>query len=271
MLATRNGHVRRNSLHDFVNVKANGKIAMKLDPGDALVSVHTCTAEDDVLLATRAGKCIRFPATDVRIFIGRDSVGVRGIRLAAGDEIISMSILRHFDFATEERDAYLKRANALRRANGEEPEDVPSGTAEADAFEFGEARFDELEAAEEFILTVAAHGFGKRTSAYDYRVTSRGGKGIDSMDLGGAGTTVAAAFPVREADQIVLVTDGGQIIRCPVDGIRIAGRPTRGVVLFRTAEDEHVVSVARLGEVADADGQGDEPAAADAHEEADHG
>ena len=259
MFATQSGNVRRNSLEDFVHVKANGKIAMKLEEGDALVGVQICTETDDVVLATRGGKCIRFPATDVRVFSGRSSDGVRGILLAEADRVISMTIARHAEFSTEERNAYLKAAKAKRGA--EEPEageaETPESVEAQEAAETGEEvaaitlsdqRMAELESAEQFILTIAADGYGKRTSAYEYRVAGRGGKGIDSMNLGRGENSVIAAFPVSERDQIMLVTDGGRIIRCPVNDIRIAGRTTRGVTLFRVSEGEHVVSVARLGD-----------------------
>ena len=271
VFATASGSVRRNKLSDFVDVKVNGKIAMKLEDGDRLIGVLPATEHDDVLLAAQQGKCIRFPVGDVRVFRGRDSVGVRGISLGPEDQVISMSILRHAEFATEERDGYLRLAAFRRRdeRSGEESaEDVGDGTLGAGrgadegvsappAIALSEERFAELAAAEEFILTVSSAGFGKRTSAYDYRVTGRGGKGIEAIDLGrDAATTLVAGFPVVERDQIMLVTDGGQLIRCPVHDVRIAGRATRGVTLFRVSEGERVVSVIRLGEVG-----GDEGAA----------
>jgi DNA gyrase subunit A len=246
MFATASGGVRRNSLGDFTNIKANGKIAMKLDEGDQLIAVKPCLEQDDVLLATRLGKAIRFQASDVRLFQGRTSTGVRGIALGEGDGVISMSILRHVDASAEEREVYLRWAGARRRAvtgEGEPPPDpgIPP------------ARLAELEAAEEFILSIADDGFGKRSSAFEYRITSRGGKGIDNMDLArGSGREageVVAAFPVGHQDQVVLVTDGGQLIRLPIDDVRIAGRTTRGVTLFRVAEGERVVSVTRLEDV----------------------
>ena len=264
MFATSAGTVRRNRLSDFVSVKANGKIAMKLEEGATLVSVQTCTEDDAVLLATLKGKCIRFPVTDVRVFSGRNSVGVRGIQLTEDDEVISMSILWHARLDTAERDAYLRYAAARRRAesaaeNGEE--EVPCGPEE-DGVELTEERIAELAENEEFILSVASDGLGKRTSAYEYRVTARGGKGIDNMELtrgrGRPTADVVAAFPVEHGDQLVLVTDGGQLIRCPVDDIRIASRATRGVKLFDVAEGEEVVSVTRLGEDGNGNGNGNE-------------
>ncbi|MFB3149024.1 MAG: DNA gyrase subunit A, partial [Alphaproteobacteria bacterium] len=242
MFSTTRGSVRRNKLSDFANVMTNGKIAMKLGEGDSLVGVKTCTEQNDILLATHMGKCIRFPVKDVRVFQGRNSTGNRGIRLMEGDEVISMSILGHADFATEERDAYLRIAAAKRRGNGE---------VDNDGGALSEERAGELEGGEQFILTIADSGYGKRSSAYQYRITRRGGKGIELMSLGHGENHVVAAFPVTGGDQIMLVTNGGKLIRCPVEGIRIAGRSTRGVTLFRVGEGERVVSVARLIDVGD--------------------
>jgi DNA gyrase subunit A len=258
MFATSNGTVRRNKLSDFVNVKANGKIAMKLDEeGDGrLVSVQVCDEDNDVLLATTLGKAIRFPVGDVRVFSGRTSTGVRGIALAKSDEVISMSILGHAELDVEERDAYLRIAAERRRAEAgledeEEAAEAASPETEAAVLALAEERVEELAAREQFILSVAADGFGKLTSAYEYRLTKRGGQGIANMDLSrgkGARSSVVAAFAVADGDQLMLVTDGGQLIRVPVAGIRIAGRATRGVTLFRVGEEEKVVSVAHLAE-----------------------
>ncbi|MFN0043262.1 MAG: DNA gyrase subunit A [Alphaproteobacteria bacterium] len=259
VFATQSGYVRRNSLEDFVSVKSNGKIAMKLDSGDALESVQICDTDDDVLIATRGGKCIRFALSDVRVFSGRTSTGVRGISLAKDDRVISMTILKHMDLDTAERHAYLKHAAAKRRAESGEPDIAEAdalpddGVEAAEHLTLSDARIAELAAGEQFILTVAANGFGKRSSAYEYRVTGRGGKGIDSINLAKSDNTVVGAFPLSDRDQIMLVTDNGRLIRCPVDDIRIAGRTTRGVTLFRVDESERVVSVARLGEVAAVD------------------
>ena len=260
LFATSAGTIRRNRLSDFESVKANGKIAMKLDEGAWLVSVLTCGESDDVLLATRNGKCIRFAVGDVRVFSGRNSVGVRGIQLGDDDEVISMSILKGARWeSTEERLGYLRMAAAKRRAeNGPEANGGANGGEGEDAEEVGEEegvelspeRFEELAAAEEYVLSVADDGLGKRTSSYEYRVTGRGGKGIDNLYLSRGrkkpAAKVVAAFPVAAEDHLVLVTDGGQLIRCPVGDIRIAGRSTRGVRLFDVAEDERVVSVTRL-------------------------
>ncbi len=238
VFATASGNVRRNKLSDFTNVMANGKIAMKLEDGDSLIGVALAEPTSHFLLATHHGKAIRFPVDDVRVFVGRASTGIRGIALADGDKVISMTILHGAEIDTETRDAYLRMAAARRR---DETSDL------ADDQPLNEERFAELHAAEELILTVADDGYGKRTSAYDYRVTKRGGKGIDLMDLmPGAG--VCAAFPVSDSDGLVLVTNGGQLIRVPVQDIRIARRSTRGVRLFSLGEGERVVSVSRIAD-----------------------
>jgi DNA gyrase subunit A len=262
MFATTRGTVRRNKLSDFLQVNRSGKIAMKLADGEAIVDVQICTENDDVLLTSAQGQCIRFPVGDVRVFKGRDSMGVRGIALAEGDAVISLSILRHVDASAEERAAYLKRAGAVRRGQGETPEETAEAASEVEseegatgAIELGEQRYVEMSAAEQFVLTISERGFGKRTSSYEYRTTGRGGKGIvamDNRDKSGAirpriGRLVAS-FPVEESDQLMLVTDGGQLIRCGVAEISIKGRKTRGVIVFDTADDERVVSVERLSE-----------------------
>ncbi len=244
MFSTLTGNVRRNSLRDFTNIMANGKIAMKLSEGDRLIRVRTCTEDDDVLLATRRGMCIRFPVSDVRVFSGRTSTGVRGIRLDKDDDVIWMSMLRHVEIETETRDAYLRQANALRRAEGDgENEET---VAETDAPTLPAEQFEALSESEQFVLAATAKGFGKRTSAYDYRTTKRGGKGIMSVDVTKRADTVVATFPVEPSDQIMLVTNGGQVIRCPVDDVRIASRRTQGVNLFEVEGGTEVVSVARL-------------------------
>jgi DNA gyrase subunit A len=253
MFATTSGTVRRNKLSDFVDVRRSGIIAMKLDEGEAIVNVQICTERDDVLLTSAAGQCIRFPVTGVRVFQGRTSMGVRGIALADGDKLISLSILSHIDASADERAAYLKRANAVRRGGGSEAEEVAADGEEANAaIELGEQRYVEMSAAEQFVLTVTERGFGKRTSSYEYRTTGRGGKGIVAMAITGRNGRLVASFPIDEQDQIMLVTNGGQLIRCPIDGIRIAGRATQGVIVFNTAEGERVVGVERLSEEAEA-------------------
>lgn len=241
VFSTSSGYVRRNRLSDFTNVKSNGKIAMKLEEGDRLVGVDVCEMGQDMMLSTRMGKAIRFPIDDdtVRVFAGRNSIGVRGIRLAEEDEVISMTVLNAVTADTEERDEYLRIASAIRRGEAQGPVDV-EGAA------MTQERFDALATAEQFVLTVTAKGYGKRTSAYDYRVTNRGGKGIDNLALTRKNGEVVASFPITEDEQLILVSNGGQLIRLPVDGIRIAARKTQGVILFKTAEDEEVVSVSRL-------------------------
>jgi DNA gyrase subunit A len=261
MFATASGNVRRNKLSDFTNIMANGKIAMKLEDGDRLISVRTCSERNDVLLATRLGKCIRFQTSDVRVFSGRNSTGNRGITLAPGDEVISMSLLDHVDIESAERAAYVRAAGAARRgAEAEDETPAPEDAGEENGAEvtLSEARYDELAAREQFILTIADNGFGKRSSAFEYRITRRGGKGIELMKLGNGEARVVGAFPVEGDDQIVLVTDGGKLIRTPVKDIRIAGRSTRGVTLFRVADDEHVVSVAHLVDVGEDENGADE-------------
>jgi DNA gyrase subunit A len=269
MFATRSGGVRRNKLSDFVQMNRNGKIAMKLDEGDSIIGVGLCTTANDVLLTTAVGRCIRFPVGEVRVFAGRESTGVRGIRLGEGDSVISMAILHGVDASPAERTAYLKQANALRAALAAEGEDAPAPDDEEELagdelVDLTPERLTLLGEAEEFVLTVSSEGFGKRTSAYDYRRTGRGGQGLIAHDLSKKGGRLVASFPVEPTDEILLVTDAGQLIRCPVEEIRIAGRNTSGVTIFRTAEDEHVVSVERLegdeaGADADAEGEGEAP------------
>ena len=253
MFATRSGNVRRNRLADFTRVNRAGKIAMKLDEGDGIVSVQLCSEKDDVLLTTALGQAIRFPVTDVRVFAGRDSTGVRGIRLGGDDTVISMGILRHMEVSSEEARAYLKHAAAMRRAATGEEEEISEDDDEpvAEAALSAE-RIAELGAAEEFIFTVADDGMGKRSSAYDYRITGRGGKGLVAQNIWGRDKKngpvkrVAQSFPVGDGDEVMLVTDGGQLIRTPVEQIRIAGRSTGGVWVLRTGDGERVVSAARL-------------------------
>jgi len=276
MFSTASGGVRRNSLSDFTNVMVNGKIAMKLDDGDRLVGVQVCTEDDDVLLAAKNGKCIRFPVSKkddngtekgVRVFASRASTGVRGMRLAGDNEVVTMSILRHVDFSTEERDAYLKVQSARRRAAGTEGESGEDLITDPTQLGLSEERFAQLLGREDFILTITENGFGKRTSAYEYRIAGRGGQGITNIETNARNGAVVASFPVENDDQLVMVSDGGQLIRTTVVDIRIAGRNTQGVTLFKTAQGEHVVSVTRLTEVDDEDDfeQGDgAPGAPDA-------
>ncbi len=255
LFATASGGVRRNRLSDFTNIMANGKIAMKLDVGDQLIGVQTCTEEQDVMLAANSGKCIRFPVTEVRVFSGRTSTGVRGMRLSKGQMLVSMTMLNHMDLSTDTRDAFLKNSKMRRRSDGEnggiEQEDIEPVEEEymvETEVTISEEEYKVLSEAEEFILTVTENGYGKRTSAYEYRTTKRGGQGVVNIATAGRNGSVAASFPVETNDQIMLVTDGGKIIRSPIADIRIAGRSTQGVTLFDTAQNEKVVSVAHLRE-----------------------
>jgi DNA gyrase subunit A len=252
VFATRSGNVRRNRLSDFRNVRAAGLIAMRLDEGDRLIGVATCREGDDLFLATRLGRCIRFQITEdtLRVFAGRDSSGVRGIRLAPGDEVVSLSVLRHVEAGTEERAAYLRLANARRRAAGIEADDEGTEPAVGEPGEpvaevaLTPERVAELEEAEEFLLTVTSAGFGKRSSAYEYRVTGRGGQGIANIGLAKRnGSGVVATFPVHQGDHVMLVTDAGQLIRIRADQVRLTGRHAMGVTLFRLGAGEHVSSV----------------------------
>jgi DNA gyrase subunit A len=264
MFATTGGTVRRNKLSDFVDVRRSGIIAMKLGEGEEILSVETCTENDDVMLTTADGQCIRFPVPEVRVFAGRNSVGVRGINLGEGDTVISMAVLGHFEAIPAERAAYLKMSRAVRGES--EPEEAPEIAGEEEGEEepgtLGQERYAEMGAAEEFILTISENGYGKRTSSFEYRTTKRGGKGIAAMVVNERNGRLVASFPVEDADQIICVTDGGQTIRMPVGGdkpIRIAGRGTQGVILFAT-QGEKVVSVEHLGEdEEDAAGEGDAP------------
>jgi DNA gyrase subunit A len=252
MFATRSGGVRRNSLADFVEINKNGKIAMKLDEGDTIIGVETCSAHDDVLLTTALGQAIRFQVNEVRVFKGRDSTGVRGISLADGDRIIAMAIIRHFDATSEERAAYLKMSRAVR-GETEGEESAPDDLEDAIAGELSQERYAAMSAAEQFILTVSQNGFGKRTSSHEYRTTGRGGKGIVAMAVNDRNGPLVGSFPVESDDEIMLVTDGGQVIRVPVDAgadnrIRIVGRSSQGVTVFKTSGGEKVVSVERISE-----------------------
>ncbi len=252
MFATTRGTVRRNKLSDFVQVNRNGKIAMKLDEeGDEILSVETCSEGDDVLLTAASGQCIRFPVDDVRVFAGRNSVGVRGINMADTDRAISMTILEHVNAEPSERAAYLKRATSERKAAGADEDEVTLTNEEVvEEASLSDERFEFLKAHEQFVLTMTEFGYGKRSSSYDFRLTSRGGKGIRATDVSKTADIgpLIAAFPVGNEDQIMMVSDGGTLIRVPVAGIRIASRATKGVTVFNTAEGERVVSVERISE-----------------------
>lgn len=240
MFATSHGSIRRNKLSDFKNIRSNGLIAMKLGEGENLVSVKICRDDEDVMLATKLGKAIRFPVTDIRVFTGRTSTGVRGIKLKnPSDEVISMSILRHVEITPEERIAYMKAAG--QEVADDEAEGVNSNV------ELSNERYMELLDKEQMLLTVSNKGFGKRTSAYEYRVSGRGGQGVTNMALTSKnGGEVVATFPVTDSHQIMLVTDGGQLIRTPVENIRMTGRSAQGVTIFKVEAQEKVVSVAWL-------------------------
>ncbi len=255
MFATTRGTVRRNKLSDFAQVNRAGKIAMRLDEGEQIVDVQICREADDVLLTTAKGRCIRFPVNDVRVFKGRDSMGVRGIALDKSDQVISLAILSAFEATAEERAAYIKQRRALAGETAEdgeteaEGENGEAGNAEGNgSTTLPQQRFDDMQAAEQVILTVSENGFGKRSVSYEYRVAGRGGKGIAAMAVNDRNGSLVASFPVADSDEIMLVTDAGQLIRVPVAGIRIAGRATQGVIVFDTAVEERVVSVDRIGE-----------------------
>ncbi|HEY5819154.1 MAG TPA: DNA gyrase subunit A [Mesorhizobium sp.] len=252
MFATTRGTVRRNKLSDFVQVNRNGKIAMKFDEeGDAILAVETCSENDDVLLTAGSGQCIRFPVSDVRVFQSRGSQGVRGIQLAETDRAISMTILEHVDADAAERAAYLKRAVSERKVSGSEEEEIVLTNEDVtEEAQLSDDRYEFLRNHEQFVLTVTEYGYGKRSSSYDFRLTGRGGKGIRATDVSKTAEIgkLIATFPVADEDQIMLVSDGGQVIRVPVKGIRIASRATKGVTIFNTAEGEKVVSVERISE-----------------------
>ena len=250
VFATASGGVRRNRLSDFRNVRAAGLIAMKLEDGDGLIGVQTCREGDDVLLATRAGRAIRFQVNEdtLRVFASRDSSGVRGIRLGKGDAVIGLAVLRHMDASPAERQAYLRAAAQKRRATGEDvdapmPEAVAEEGEEVAEIALPPERFEAMEQAEEFLLVATDGGFGKRTSAYEYRVTGRGGQGITGITLTRrTGRAVVATFPVRPGDGVMLITDGGRLIRLPADQVRVTGRQAMGVTLLRLDEGETVTS-----------------------------
>ena len=252
--ATSEGDVRRNALSDFTNVKSNGKIAMKLPEGVSLVNARICDENDDVMLVTALGRAIRFPTTEVRIFKGRDSTGVRGIRLAAQDKVVSMSVIRHFEADPAERAAYLKMRRAVEGAldDGAESDEDEEATAD---MALPQERYAEMSAAEDLILTITAKGAGKISSSHDYPVRGRGGQGVMAMDKAMRGGALVASFPVDGDDQIMLATSTGQSIRCPVDGISFRSRSAGGVKVFDTAKGEEVVSVARIADQGEDDAE----------------
>ena len=251
VFATSKGDVRRNALSDFTNVKSNGKIAMKLpeDGSVRLVNARIASEDDDVMLVTNSGRAIRFPATDVRVFKGRDSTGVRGIRLQNGDEVVSMSVIRHFDATADERAAYLKMRRAIAGlADEADAPDEDEGNADS---VLSPERYAEMSAAENLILTITKRGLGKLSSSHDYPVRGRGGMGVMAMDKAMRGGEIVSSFPVDLDDQVMLVTSRGQSIRVPVDGISFRRRTAGGVKVFDTAPGEEVVSVAWIADQGD--------------------
>jgi DNA gyrase subunit A len=254
MFATRSGGVRRNKLSDFTQVNRNGKIAMKPDEGDGIIGVQICTEDDDILLTTANGQCVRFRTTDVRVFAGRTSTGNKGVTLAEGDAVIGMAVLKHVDVTTEEVGAYFKwDVGARGEVEASSDDEAPASSDAVVPFE----RLAWLKTQEQFILTVTSNGLGKRASAYEYRVTNRGGKGLIAHRLTGDARLVAS-FPVKDEEELLLVTDKGQLIRTEVGQIRIAGRATQGVILIDVAEDEHVVAAERLEVLNGEEGSSDE-------------
>lgn len=253
VFATSAGDVRRNALSDFVNVMRNGKIAMKLPEGVSLVNARICDEDDDVMLVTASGRAIRFRTTDVRIFKGRDSTGVRGVRLGEGDSVVSMAVIRHFEATPEERATYLKMRRAMAGVaedEGDDEEDAAEGALSPE-------RYAEMSASEDLILTVTEGGTGKLSSSHNYPVRGRGGMGVAAMDRAMRGGALVACFPVEITDQVMLATSKGQSIRVPVEGISFRSRSAGGVKVFNTTNGEHVVSVARIAETGD-DDQGTE-------------
>jgi len=250
--ATSKGDVRRNALSDFTNVKSNGKIAMKLPEGVELVNARICSEDDDIMLVTARGRAIRFPVTEVRVFKGRDSTGVRGVRLQKDDSVVSMSVIRHFDATAEERAGYLKMRRAMA---GLTDDDASEDDDEAVEGAISQERYAEMSAAENMILTITERGTGKLGSSHDYPVRGRGGMGVMAMDKAMRGGKLVSSFPVELGDQIMLVTSAGQSIRVPVEGISFRSRSAGGVKVFDTAKGEEVVSVAWIADQGEDDDQ----------------
>ena len=255
--ATSDGDVRRNALSDFAKVMRNGKRAMELPEGVTLVDTRMCTEEDDIMLVMAGGRAIRFPVPEVRVFKGRSSTGVRGVRLAGGDKVVSMSVIRHFEAEPWERAAFIRRYRAEHGAEdqieeteveADEDEAVAEGT-------LSEARYAEMLAAQDLILTVTAKGLGKISSSHDYPVRGRGGQGVTAFDKRMPGGALVASFPVEDEDQIMLATSTGQSIRCPVAGISFRSRSAGGVKVFNTGAEEEVVTVARVADQGDEDSE----------------
>ena len=243
IFAPADGSIRKNNIDDFKNIQANGKIAMKLSDSNKIVGVKICTENDDVLLSTKEGKCIRTPVSKLRTTKSRSSIGVRGIKLAENDSIISLSILSHLDVTSSEAKAYLKMNKATKEDSDDNEDD---SREDIEDIKLSEDRFQEMKACEQFVLTVTENGFGKRTSSYQFRVTNRGGSGIMCITTSSRNGNVLASFPVGHDDDIMLITKSGQLIRCPVIDIRVAGRNTQGVSIFKTSDSEKVVSASRV-------------------------
>jgi len=257
MFSTRNGNVRRNDLSDFKKIQVNGKIAIRMEDGDSLVGVMPCSENDHILLATRQGKAIRFPVQAVRVFKSRTSDGVRGLKLAKDDFVISMAVLHGTECDYEEREKYLSIPTHLRKLIAEDALTIDDLKAEH-LVELEDKRIIELAKNEEFILTVSANGIGKITTAYEYRITNRGGSGITNMSLNDKTGVVVASMPVVSAQEIMLITNLGKLIRCPLDSVRITGRSTSGVILFKTNDEEHVVSASLIAVSEDDSEEGEE-------------
>ena len=237
VFATSMGTVRRNKLEDFINIKANGKIAMKLDDGEELISVALCKGDCDVLISSKFGKCVRFPVEELRVFNSRTSTGVRAIKLADGDKVISMAILNNGTSTVEEREEYVRYSNWLRRKSDEMIYEIQMDPP---------AKYEEMKQSEQILMTITEKGFAKRTSSYEYRTSGRGVKGVKNIEMSDKNGNVVSVFPVAEEDDVMLITDSGKLIRCSVSDVRITGRATQGVILFRVDKDEKVVSTVRL-------------------------
>ena len=261
VFATSAGDVRRNALSDFTNVMRNGKIAMKLPEGVTLVNARICDENDDVMLVTSSGRAIRFRSTDVRVFKGRDSTGVRGVRLGTDDSVVSMAVIRHFETTPEEREAFIRQRRLIA---GVSDDDADEADESVEAGQLSPERYAEMSAAEDVLLTITAGGLGKLTSSHDYRITTRGGQGVGATDKAMRGGALVALFPVDMSDQVMLATSKGQSIRVPVEGIRFLRRTGGGVKVFNTGAGEMVVSVARIAETGEPDANSDEPGGAEA-------
>lgn len=239
VFATSNGTVRRNKLSDFLNIRASGKIAMKLDEGEKLIAVEACNADSDILISTKMGKCVKFSVEQLRVFASRASTGVRAIKLLGDDEVISMAILKPSNRSPEDRDSYIRYVNSIRRTKDELDIDIETNVEKPDFYE-------EMKVDDQLLLTVTEKGYGKRTSVYEYRTTSRGAQGVKNIEMNSKNGKVVAVFPVQDEDEVMLVTNNGKLIRCPVDGIRITSRAAQGVIIFRLEKGEKVVSAVRL-------------------------